>query len=70
MALECRRQDCDGRITTGRRGRQIYWEGDPYDCPKCGAKYVIGITDDFPEERTAFLIEASAGRATPPKEGT
>jgi hypothetical protein len=55
MALDCLTESCKGRITTGRPGKQKYWEGDEYMCPKCGAEYVIGVTDDYEDDAIAFL---------------
>lgn len=55
MALECMGAGCKGKITTGRRGRQRYYEGDEYSCPKCSTEYVIGVTDDYEDDAIAFL---------------
>lgn len=55
MALQCLKA-CKGKITTGRRGPQRYWEGDEYTCPKCGAQYIIGVTDDYEDDAVAYLI--------------
>lgn len=55
MGLKCL-EACKGQITTGKRGRQKYWEGDEYACPKCGEQYVIGVTDDFESDALAYLI--------------
>ncbi len=65
MALNCIAGGCKGRITTGRRGRQRYYEGDEYTCPKCGAAYVIGVTDDYEDDAIAYLIPKDAETRTP-----
>ncbi len=47
---------CRGKISTGRKGPQRFYEGDRYQCPKCRVWYTIGITDDYEDDRYAFLI--------------
>lgn len=55
MALECLTEGCKGKITTGRPGRQRYWHGDRYDCPKCKAPFVIDVPEDYEDDQVAFL---------------
>lgn len=55
MGLKCL-EACKGQITTGKRGRQIFYEDEEYMCPKCGEQYVIGVTDDYEADAIAFLI--------------
>lgn len=57
MPLNCLKKDCRGKISNGNRGRQFYWEGDEYTCPKCKTEYIIGCTDDYPDDTVAYLIE-------------
>lgn len=56
MTIACVKKGCRGRISTGRRGRQRYYEGDAYSCPKCGQRYTIGCTDDYEDDCAAYLI--------------
>jgi DNA-directed RNA polymerase subunit RPC12/RpoP len=57
MALECLEAGCSGKIK-GAVGSGRFWEGDPYVCPRCSARYVIGITDDYEDDRIAYLVPA------------
>jgi hypothetical protein len=66
MALDCLAEGCKGRITTGKPGKQRYWEGDEYACPRCGAQYVIGVTDDYEEDALAFLKLRTPAEGPPP----
>lgn len=68
MALDCLAEGCKGRITTGRPGRQRYYEGDEYTCPKCGAEYIIGVTDDYEDDAIAFLKHRNTPEEPAPAE--
>jgi hypothetical protein len=55
--LDCPVESCRGRISNGQRGRQRYWEGDEYTCPKCKTKLVVKVTDDYSDDCIAYLEE-------------
>jgi hypothetical protein len=60
MALRCLKYECDGAIAGRpdmRRG-DVWFEGDEHDCPRCGARYVIDVTDDYEDDAIAFLKPA------------
>jgi hypothetical protein len=55
--IECLADTCDGRIT-GRvvwPNRELFDEGDEMECPKCHARYVIRVTEDYEDDAVASL---------------
>lgn len=62
MGLQCIASGCVGQID-GRhdlRFGERWHEGDEHDCPECGAKYVIAVTDDYEDDAIAFLVPRAA----------
>lgn len=56
--LACLRDGCSGRIR-GRHDRRLgerFYEDDEHTCPTCGARYTIGVTDDYEDDCAAYLI--------------
>ncbi len=45
MTIPCRKA-CPGQISNGKRGKQIYFEGEVYSCPRCGTEYEIEVSMD------------------------
>lgn len=66
MALDCLSQTCTGKVYTGQRGRQFYWEGETYSCRKCGREYVAHVTDDYEDDRIPYLVAKDEVRAPTP----
>lgn len=64
MGLECLTAKCRGRVG-GRKKR--FWEGDEYACPKCSARYIIEVTDDYSDDAIASLAPDTRALATEKK---